>query len=390
MKVLVIGDIIRDRYLYGTSERLNPEGGAVPLVRQTRDETKLGGAALVWDNLTNLGVDCDIIEYSKHFQSVKTRVVSDGHYICRIDNDYPDQVKKIVADEVIDKVKEIDLSQYAYCILSDYDKGALTYANQIIKWANEAGCKVIVDPKGPEDKYFGAWLIKPNRLEASKFQYEARLFSEKNTIITNADSHVVAKIDGRNYNVDVDPVEVADVTGAGDCFLAAFVYGLTKGYNHRRCLEIAVKGATVSVQHQGTYVLEPEDLEHTVVFTNSCFDILHRGHIEYLEQSKKLGDKLVVGLNSDESVKRLKGDSRPINNEDDRYRALKALRCVDEVYIFDDDTPYNLIKTVEPDIITKGGDYRPEDVIGNDLAEVIIIPYLENYSTTNIVSKLND
>ena len=168
------------------------------------------------------------------------------------------------------------------------------------------------------------------------------------------------------------------------------MYGLTKGYSHRKCLDIAVRGATASVQHQGTYILEPKDVEHTVVFTNGCFDILHRGHIEYLEQSKKLGNKLIVGLNSDASVKRLKGDSRPINNEQDRRMALEALRCVDQVHIFDEATPYDLIKTVGPDIITKGGDYKPEDVVGNDLADVVILPYVENYSTTNIVSKLND
>ena len=117
----------------------------------------------------------------------------------------------------------------------------------------------------------------------------------------------------------------------------------------------------------------------TTVFTNGCFDILHRGHVEYLRQSKGLGDRLIVGLNSDSSVRRLKGDSRPINNQEDRAALLKALRFVDEVVIFDEDTPLELIKRLRPDIITKGGDYKTEDVVGNDLAEVMIIPYLKQY-----------
>ncbi len=391
MRVLVIGDIIRDKYIYGYTERLNPESSAVPLIRQSMEGTKLGGAALVWDNLINLGVDCDIIEYDERYQDVKTRIISDGHYVCRVDSGFGDVAVYLAGKEVYNKVKAIDFSQYSYCILSDYDKGALAYSNDIIKMANAAGCKVVVDPKGPADRYTGAWLIKANKKESIDFDYESMLLSTKpNIIITDADYPFHSVIDGERYYTCVDPVEVADVTGAGDCFLAAFVYGLTKGYSHRKCLDIAVRGATASVQHQGTYILEPEDVEHTVVFTNGCFDILHRGHIEYLEQSKKLGNKLIVGLNSDASVKRLKGDLRPINNEQDRRMALEALRCVDEVHIFDEATPYDLIKTVGPDIITKGGDYKPEDVVGNDLADVVILPYVENYSTTNIVSKLND
>ena len=391
MRVLVVGDIIRDRYLYGSTERLNPEGGAVPLVRQTLEETKLGGAALVWDNLTNLGVDCDIVEYDKRFQEVKTRIISDGHYICRVDRGIGHQAGHLVGTLVYDKVKAIDFSKYSHCILSDYDKGALTHSRKIIKLANAAGCKVIVDPKGPADRYTGAWLIKANKKESIDFGYEDMLRSKShNVIVTDARDTICSVIDDVRFYTEVDSVEVADVTGAGDCFLAAFVYGLTKGYDYNKCLEIAAKGAAVSVQHQGTYILEPRDVEHTTVFTNGCFDILHRGHIEYLEQSKKLGNRLVVGLNSDNSVKRLKGETRPINNQQDRQRALEALRCVDEVRIFDEDTPYNLIKDIKPDIVTKGGDYKPEDVVGNDLAKVVILPYVENYSTTNIVSKLND
>ena len=125
-----------------------------------------------------------------------------------------------------------------------------------------------------------------------------------------------------------------------------------------------------------------------IVFTNGCFDILHRGHIEYLKQSKKLGTYLIVGINSDNSVRRLKGENRPVNNQWDRKSILEEFRCVDEVIIFEEDTPYELIKKVRPDIITKGGDYKVEDVVGHDLARTVIIPYLEGYSTSNILKKL--
>jgi D-beta-D-heptose 7-phosphate kinase/D-beta-D-heptose 1-phosphate adenosyltransferase len=252
--------------------------------------------------------------------------------------------------------------------------------------ANAAGCKVIVDPKRNCKHYKGAWLIKPNDIESRNLGFESW---DGNTLLTTHTTNVLI-IDDKSYFSDVEEGEIVDVTGAGDCFLAAFVYGLVKGYDYQRCVDVATKGATKSVQYAGTYVLKAEDVESKVIFTNGCFDILHRGHIDYLERSKKLGDKLIVGLNSDASIKRLKGESRPINNEEDRKTLLGSLKYVDEVIIFDEDTPYELIKKIKPDIITKGGDYTPETIVGNDLAEVIVLPYVKDYSTTNIVSKLND
>ena len=127
-----------------------------------------------------------------------------------------------------------------------------------------------------------------------------------------------------------------------------------------------------------------------IIFTNGCFDILHRGHVEYLNKSKLLGDMLVVGLNSDESVKRLKGSERAVNHQDDRKYVLESLYCVDQVIIFNEDTPYNLIKKIEPTYITKGGDYEVEDVVGNDLAKVVIIPTLQGFSTTETLRRMNN
>jgi D-beta-D-heptose 7-phosphate kinase/D-beta-D-heptose 1-phosphate adenosyltransferase len=207
----------------------------------------------------------------------------------------------------------------------------------------------------------------------------------RHLIITDSVYQVVATIDSKNFSCTVDNVEINDVTGAGDCFIAAFTYALVQGYDYQKCLEIAVKGSTESVKHTGTYVLKKEDLEEKVIFTNGCFDVLHLGHLKLLEESKKLGDKLVVGLNSDASVKRLKGSNRPINNQETRKLQLEALPWVDEVVIFEDDTPYELIERVKPDLIVKGGDYSVETVVGHNLAPVYIFPLLDGYSTTKII-----
>ena len=375
MKVLVIGDIIIDKYIYGTSTRLSPEA-PVPVVTQERTEESLGGAGLVYENLKSLGVDVSLYEPDQP-ASIKTRVMCDGHYITRIDNDY-------YADgyEVLEELQDFPFDKYDYVILSDYNKGVLDFAEQIIQLANEAGCRVIVDPKRHASCYEGAWLVKPNNKEFKELGFADW---NSNFIVTNAGDNVIGNIDNIMYNVSVERVEVSDVTGAGDCFLAAFVYALTKEYDYQKALELAVRGSTESVKHVGTYILTEKDLQKRVIFTNGCFDILHKGHLTLLKQARELGDKLVVGLNSDASVKRLKGTDRPFNNVDTRREQLLLIPYVDEVIVFDDDTPYSLIKELQPDLIVKGGDYTVEDIIGHDLAPVHIVPTVEGYSTTKIL-----
>lgn len=375
MKVLVIGDVIIDKYIYGTSERLSPEA-PVPVVKYLREVETIGGAGLVYKNLKSLGVDVELFE-TEQPNSIKTRVICDGHYITRIDDD-----KHANGNEVLDIVQATDFTKYKYVILSDYNKGVLDESVNIIEHLNAFGCKVIVDPKEHANHYEGAWLVKPNYKEFSEFGFTNW---QGNIITTNASKNVVASIEGEVYNVPVEVVEVSDVTGAGDCFLAAFVYALIKGYDHKRCLELAVKGSTESVKHVGTYILKEKDLNKRVIFTNGCFDILHKGHLTLLKQARELGDKLIVGLNSDASVKRLKGDSRPINNEVTRREQLELIPYVDEVIMFEDDTPYELIKQVSPDLIVKGGDYTVEEIVGHDLAPVHIIATVGGHSTTNII-----
>ena len=380
MKVLVIGDVIIDKYIYGTSTRISPEA-PVPVVTYLDEKETRGGAGLVYENLKSLDVDVDMFETPGQV-SVKTRIICDGHYVTRIDDDAHTN-----SMEVLTLVNSTDFSQYDYVILSDYDKGVLDNAKQIIAHINSYGCKVIVDPKRYAHDYEGAWLVKPNNSEYTKFNFDEW---QGNIITTDAGYSVNATIDNIEYTIPVESVEVSDVTGAGDCFIAGFVYALTKAYSHKKCLEIAVGASTESVKHTGTYVLTEQDVERTKVFTNGCFDIMHRGHIEMLRSSKQLGDWLIVGVNTDQSVKRLKGESRPINNETDRKIMLESLDFVDEVILFDEDTPMELIKRVQPDIITKGGDYTVDTVVGNQLAKVVILPTIDDYSTTKTIEVINE
>ena len=374
-KVLIIGDVIVDKYIYGTSTRLSPEA-PVPVVTQKKITESIGGAGLVYENLKSLGVDVELYDHGEE-HSIKTRVICDGHYVTRIDDD-----RFANSTAVLNKVVNDDFSEYDYVILSDYNKGVLDESYQIIKHINRFGCRVIVDPKDYAIHYDGAWLVKPNYKEFRDFEFTVW---KGNIITTNAGNNVTAMIDNTVYDIPVDTVEVSDVTGAGDCFLAAFVYGLSRGYDYQTCLELAVKGSAASVKHTGTYVLKVEDIEERVVFTNGVFDILHQGHLKLLSEAYTLGTKLIVGLNSDASVKRLKGNARPINDQQKRKTQLEMLPWISEVIIFEENTPYELIKQTKPHVIVKGGDYSVDEVVGNDLAEVYIVPTAEGYSTTNII-----
>jgi D-beta-D-heptose 7-phosphate kinase/D-beta-D-heptose 1-phosphate adenosyltransferase len=375
MKVLVFGDVIVDKYIYGTSERISPEA-PVPVVKYQHEVKTLGGAGLVYENLKSLGVDVTLFETNQP-RSIKTRIICDGHYITRIDDD-----KDADGAAVLKNVLRSEFSQYDYVILSDYNKGVLDDSLRIIEHINKFDCKIIVDPKEHATQYKDAWLVKPNNSEFTKFGF---CQWQGNIITTNAGDNVLASIDGVEYNLPVAQVEVSDVTGAGDCFLAAFVYGLTKNYNYTQCLELAIKGSRRAVQHVGTHILTHSDIEERVIFTNGVFDIMHTGHFNLLKEARSLGDKLVVGLNSDASVKRLKGNARPINNIEKRVEQISILPWVDEVHVFEQDTPYELIKHIQPNLIVKGGDYTVETVVGHDLTDVHIIPTVGGYSTTQII-----
>jgi len=380
MKVLVIGDVIIDKYIYGTSTRISPEA-PVPVITYIEEKETRGGAGLVYENLKSLGVDVDMFETQGQV-SVKTRIICDGHYITRIDDD-----AQANGTEVLKQVQETNFSQYDYVLLSDYNKGVLDEAREIIKHINTFNCKIIVDPKENQWFYEGAWLVKPNYSEFESLEFDNW---QGNIITTNAGEEVIATIDGKRYEVPVDNLEVADVTGAGDCFLASFVYALTKGYDCEKAIKVAVRGSTESVKHAGTYILKKADLEDVVVWTNGVFDILHIGHLKLLRHAHSLGNRLIVGINSDASVKRLKGDLRPINDQDTRKELLLELGFVDDVIIFDEDTPLEAMTVLEPDIIVKGGDYTFDTVVGNHLAEVVIFPTVEGHSTSATIKKIDN
>lgn len=383
--IVVIGDIIIDEYVYGTSTRLSPEA-PVPVVKHEKTERRLGGAGNVYNNIKSLTDDVTLIGYRNDttdwpvelfctHMPLKQRIYADKHYVTRIDRE-----QTIDNSTLFDYVKK--RVHNCTVVISDYNKGTIQDPQRLIKILKDNGCYVIVDPKQHLDLYAGADVIKPNKQEYEEYNNGV----DTDMVVTlGADGYM---INGTHYPTQQQ--DVYDVTGAGDTFLAVMSYFLDFGESLEFACEMANKGAGVSVQHNGVYVVHWKDLDPrpTVVFTNGCFDLLHRGHVEMLRASKALGEHLVVGLNTDASVKRLKGDTRPINNETDRKVVLESLDFVDEVILFDEDTPQQLIERIRPDIITKGGDYTIDTVVGNELAKVVIIPTVENQSTTNTIKRI--
>ena len=383
MKIAVIGDNILDQYIHGTVDRISPES-PIPIFRERYHTEAAGGSGNVAANLKAFGVDV-IHHRSPVMNSIKKRYVCDNHILFRSD----------VEEYVVNDKTEFDLSGIEYCIISDYNKGFLHHSQRIVDFCKSRGCKVVVDPKKHISNYTGADYIKLNEKEFAKYtgdeswQDLLRIYGFKGIVVTLG-AHGV-QVYSHEYvgHIESDVRQVRDVTGAGDVFIASMTYFLARGFDLETACRKANTLAGLSVTKFGTYVLTPYDVSKCrTVFTNGCFDILHRGHIELLKESKALGSKLIVGINSDASVKRLKGDRRPINNQSDRRAVLESLGCVDEVVVFDEDTPLELIKRVKPDIITKGSDYTVSNVVGNELAEVVIIPLVDGLSTTSVIERV--
>ena len=376
-----------------------------------------------------------ICQKARH-TSKKTRVISSNQQILRYDKESKDDISK----ESEEKLLEVMLNEYDLILLSDYAKGVLTdsLTKKIIAFSNIKNIPVFIDPKGSDySKYNGATLITPNKKEAEiatsvKIQDDESLkkagfmlkdkFALKSVIITLSENGM-AIFEDEMSKIPTVAKEVYDVTGAGDTVLSALGYAVAKGEDLKEAARFANYAAGVVVGKVGSAtatISEIEDYkkslhqessedfikdfesiktlmntikqkEQTIVFTNGCFDILHLGHVKYLESAKNMGDILIVGLNSDASVKRLKGEIRPINPQYDRAYLLVALECVDYVVIFDEDTPYELIKIVQPDILVKGGDYRYRNVVGSDIAkEVRFVDFVEGKSTTGIIEKIGN
>ncbi len=363
----------------------------------------------------------------------KSRIIALQQQIVRVDKENKEDISCQSQETILMRIK-IVVDFYDAILLSDYAKGVLTpwLCKSIIALANEKQKPILVDPKGSDySKYTGATLITPNKKEASlatnlELFDDEKLF-EAGMILKNELDLKYALItlseDGMAiFNKDMIKIptvarEVYDVTGAGDTVLASLGFALSSGKDIISAAHFANSAAAVVVGKIGSATVTHEEIaeyEHSlhkqssaskiktveevltslknlgkkVVFTNGCFDILHAGHVKYLEEAKSYGDLLVLGLNSDASVKRLKGESRPINNVEDRATVLAALESVDFVIEFGDDTPYELIKAIVPDILVKGGDYEGKDVVGSDIArETRLVQFVDGKSTTKIIQK---
>ncbi len=463
-KILVIGDLMIDHYLWGSCERISPEA-PVQIVNISKESTVLGGAGNVINNLQALGAKVDVISVigdckiadelktlltnitvntkylvtqTNRLTSKKSRIIAAQQQVVRFDSESTDEINQQSQDVIVETFNKI-IVDYDMVLLSDYGKGVLTDAltQSLINIANTNGKKVLIDPKGQDySKYKGAYLLTPNKKEAAQAtQIDiidetslARSIKQLKDTCDLAVSLITLSEQGvaiyDNQKLRTHPTvarEVFDVTGAGDTVLASLGFALSCGFDIDSAVQFSNLAAGVVVGKIGSATATLDEIieyesslnqstsdQHIkslneittlsaqlksrgkkVVFTNGCFDLLHAGHVRYLEAAKSFGDVLILGLNSDDSVKRLKGESRPINTQLDRAYILAALEAVDYVVIFDEDTPIDLIKAVQPHTLVKGGDYEGKDVVGQDIAgELKLVQFVNGKSTTKTIEKI--
>ena len=369
--------------------------------------------------------------------SKKSRIIASSQQILRYDKESKEDITDASADKIITAIKK-DLFLYDMIILSDYGKGVLTpkLCQDIITLAASQNKKVLVDPKGKDySKYKGAHFLTPNKKEACEatgidiIDDESLLLAgewlrrecelELSMITLSEDG--IAIFDEEMHKVPTVAKEVFDVTGAGDTVIASLAYAISSGKDVVTAAQFANAAAAVVVGKIGSATATMDEIEvyestlhqsssdmhiksrdeiakvvttarsrnQRVVFTNGCFDILHLGHVKYLEIAKSFGDILVVGLNADSSVRELKGPERPINPEYDRAYLLAALEVVDYVVIFSEETPHDLIKMISPDVLVKGGDYEGKAVVGTEFAkELKLVDFVDGKSTTRTIEKI--
>lgn len=376
---------------------------------------------------------CDDVE-----TTTKIRVQSGSQQMIRLDFEKFHPMEDEISDKIIRWLSDLYQHHLDAIVLSDYAKGVVTPAlsQKVIHWGKEKGIPVIIDPKGNDwEKYRGAYGVTPNVKELvdaighpvsnkdEAVEKAGALLREKYDIdtlfVTRSEKGLSAiSKDGALHKESVTK-EVFDVSGAGDTVVAVLTTAIVMGIDIMDALTLANTAAGVAISKSGTYRVKKEEIwaaisaksyqikkvctkeeakmmrdkwgrqGDVVVFTNGCFDLLHRGHLIYLEQAAQLGDHLIVGLNSDRSVRALKGKTRPVNTEEERAFMLMALPYVDEVVIFDEDTPKELLSDLRPDILVKGGDYKVEDIIGREyVKEVRTLPFVEGYSTTKMIEKI--
>ncbi|MBD1228344.1 bifunctional D-glycero-beta-D-manno-heptose-7-phosphate kinase/D-glycero-beta-D-manno-heptose 1-phosphate adenylyltransferase HldE [Xenorhabdus griffiniae] len=459
--VLVVGDVMLDRYWYGPTSRISPEA-PVPVVKVETIEERPGGAANVAMNIASLGansrlvgltgiddaaralseklssvkVRCDFVSVPTHPTITKLRVLSRNQQLLRLD--FEEGFQNIDAQPMLEKIQQ-SLPHIGALVLSDYAKGALNQIQAMIKLANEANVPVLIDPKGSDfSRYRGATLLTPNMSEFEAVvghckdnddlvQKGMKLVQDldlKALLITRSERGMsLLQVGQPPLHLPTQAQEVFDVTGAGDTVIGVLATALAAGKPLNEACYLANAAAGVVVGKLGTSTVSPVELENAVrgraetgfgvmseaklkeavaqarqrgeriVMTNGCFDILHAGHVSYLSNARKLGDRLIVAVNSDASTKRLKGETRPVNPLEQRMTVLSALESVDWVVAFEEDTPQRLIAGILPDILVKGGDYKPEEIAGSEEVwaaggEVKVLNFEDGISTTNIIKTI--
>ncbi len=465
-RVLVVGDLMLDRYITGSVGRISPEA-PVPVLRHGGERCVAGGAANVARNLIGLGLEVSLagvcgddadgevlrslladdgidagalLTDANRPTTSKTRIIGNRQQMLRIDSERVAPLTDTAA--LIEAVGE-RLEAADVLLLSDYAKGVLLGDSNaaLIGAATARGVPVLVDPKGRDfDRYRGATLLTPNRAElalalgadeadlVALLQEAGRLRTElglSELVVTLGELGMALLDETGTTRVAATAREVFDVSGAGDTVIATLAAGLAVGLDPVDRAHLANLAAGVVVGHMGTAAIRRDELVaamageaaleqaakiqdlkamraqvarwraagERVVFTNGCFDLLHVGHVSYLERARRCGQRLVVGLNSDRSVRALKGSERPLIGEHDRARVLAALASVDAVVLFDAETPIELILALEPDVLAKGADYREEDVVGAREVkswggQVVLVPLVEQRSTTGIIERM--
>jgi len=417
-KILVIGDVMVDSYIGGSVNRINPE--APTLILEAEEETlSLGGAANVANNLISLGAEAYLIGYTgkdeagkdfnrmakdrginiKLFESSITTLKKRYGYPQMLRVDWEDKVN--VSDkeisEIILKIKEVEPS---IIIISDYAKGCISQElfDKIVELNRALNFKIIVDPKPSSGiNYKGCFLMTPNLKEAieisknNSLEYTGDYLVNKyecNVMITMGDDGISLFTKGKYTKLPTVAKEVYNVSGAGDAVIASMAFAISKGWELDKAMKFANSIAGEVVSTKRTSIKGNKK----IVLTNGCFDILHAGHIEYLEKAGEMG-YLIVGLNSDTSMERIK--RKPQFSQEDRKTILEKLRFVDEVIIFDEDTPIKLINKINPDIYVKSKGYKDIDAIDESIRELVrdrlcIIPPSNNKSSSEIINKIKN
>ncbi len=456
-RVLVVGDVMLDRYWQGTTDRISPEA-PVPVVKINDRSMRVGGAGNVAVNITSLGgqafligmvgeddaakdlahllAECDVNDYCVSDNSISTtiklRVLAQHQQLIRLD--FEADVSH-VNQQKIDESFSALLKDVNLVVLSDYGKGVVHDTAKFIQKANDAHVKVLIDPKKNNfGEYAGAYLVTPNKKEfeavvgvcstQQEIETKARALIDEHQfgglLVTQGEQGMTLIMKDQNaVHFPTHAREVYDVTGAGDTVIASLAAGISAGMDVADAVHLSCVAAGIVVGRIGTakvtqddilkeeksvttsqnkisneeelikYVKECKKEGKTIAISNGCFDILHAGHVHYLEQASAFADVFILAVNSDSSVKQLKGESRPINNLDNRLAVLSGLASIDRLVAFSEETPERLICNIKPDVLIKGGDYKVDQIAGRQCAKKVeLISFLDGQSTSNVIKKI--